>query len=197
MKRAFFLTFCVSLAGVSIFAACGGGLALPTGAEAVPTDFGSCSVVDGYAAVAAGYCEGALTCPGAYYAICNGSAWSACACSGAWLKGGTYSKVDKPDFGPAPARDGGTADTAEGGDGSSGDGEAGYTIGPVGFDSGGGCLDEGGGVSPPPACYGTDETKCCGASTGSATCVGGHWMCGSAPPSGCNGTPCAADGGGG
>jgi hypothetical protein len=63
---------------------------------------------------------------------------------------------------------------------------------------GGGCgVDEAGGVSPPPECYGTDETECCGAAVGPATCVGGAWMCGSARPSGCNGTACPMDAGGG
>jgi hypothetical protein len=59
-------------------------------------------------------------------------------------------------------------------------------------------IDEAGAYSPPPACYGTDETKCCvPGGTGNATCVDGQWMCGSARPSGCNGMTCPADAGDG
>jgi hypothetical protein len=46
----------------------------------------------------------------------------------------------------------------------------------------------------PPECYGTDSNGCCmQGGTGSAVCVAGQWMCGKAPASGCNGTPCPAD----
>lgn len=67
-----------------------------------------------------------------------------------------------------------------------------------GADAGSQCLGAGGVYTPPPECYGTDDTQCCvQGGTGPATCVGGQWMCGTAMPSGCNGTPCAQDAGDG
>jgi hypothetical protein len=184
----------LACAAIAASVACSGStdLIVPSGGASVPTSFGSCSVVNGYAAVSSQYCEKTVTCHGAYYALCDGSAWSACACAGAWLMDTSYSKVDKPDFGAAP---GGSSD---------GGGDVHYVVGPGGNGGGGGgggsgavCGPEAGSVTPPPACYGTDPTKCCGAYVGDAMCVSGQWMCGGAPGSGCNGTVCPTDGGGG
>jgi hypothetical protein len=68
--------------------------------------------------------------------------------------------------------------------------------GPDSGGGGGGCNPPGT-WSPPPACYGTDESMCCGAYVGDAKCVAGQYMCGSARASGCNGTICKTDAGGG
>lgn len=91
------------------------------------------------------------------------------------------------------------ASRAEGGhhpDGGGLQGDSGSDDGGAGSDSGPPCgIDEAGSWSPPPECYGTDSTKCCGGGIGSATCVNGQWMCGNSPPSGCNGTPCPTDAG--
>jgi hypothetical protein len=44
-------------------------------------------------------------------------------------------------------------------------------------------------------CFGQSSQGCCGQDPeGPATCVGGVWMCGSAPAPGCNGTSCAHPG---
>jgi hypothetical protein len=42
-----------------------------------------------------------------------------------------------------------------------------------------------------PWCFGNDATRCCAQDPGgAAVCVGGTWMCGSAPAPGCNGVSC-------
>jgi hypothetical protein len=135
----------VALTGAAGAFACGGGLVIPSEGATVSAAFGSCGVVNGYAVVSASYCEAAVTCSGDYYAICDGTAWSACACSGTWLTDGTYSDVKKPDFGMAPGGDGGGSDgpflTPVPTDG-------GYVLGPGGDSSY---------VTPPPADAGSGE----------------------------------------
>jgi hypothetical protein len=42
-----------------------------------------------------------------------------------------------------------------------------------------------------PNCFGNDVQMCCGQDpAGPASCVGGQWLCGTAPAPGCNGTSC-------
>jgi hypothetical protein len=44
-----------------------------------------------------------------------------------------------------------------------------------------------------PNCFGTNTQACCGQDPyGPASCVGGAWLCGTAPAPGCNGTSCLA-----
>jgi hypothetical protein len=46
----------------------------------------------------------------------------------------------------------------------------------------------------PPLCFGNNSSLCCGNDpSGSAACLGGVWMCGSASAPGCNGTSCLQD----
>jgi len=45
-----------------------------------------------------------------------------------------------------------------------------------------------------PTCFGSDPSTCCGQDpSGTATCTGGTWKCGSAGAPGCNGASCLAE----
>jgi hypothetical protein len=59
--------------------------------------------------------------------------------------------------------------------------------------SDGGDAGHGGCTGTPPNCFGSDVQACCGNDpSGTASCVGGAWLCGAVPAPGCNGTSCLA-----
>jgi hypothetical protein len=69
------------LVGIAATFACSGQV---TVAPVTFTPYGSCDSFDGAALIPSGsdyatYCPG-LSCEGAYYALCNGTAWDSCAC---------------------------------------------------------------------------------------------------------------------
>jgi hypothetical protein len=70
----------------------------------------------GYASVTAGYCPGG-SCPYAYYAVCNGTSWFACACGSLCVD--CYTMINGPSSLP-PGVDGGS-DTSTGPDSASAD----------------------------------------------------------------------------
>jgi len=111
--------------------------ALPSGAADVTTSFGTCSDATGYIIVDSTACDGAgLSCSGDYYALCDGSAFTACSCdipSGdVIITSADYSGVPSGDVGSSGG-DGGTTSTGDGGTTTA---EGGTTTGDAGTSTG-------------------------------------------------------------
>jgi hypothetical protein len=121
------LTGLIGIAAVMASPACSVTFSLPAGGVAV-TAFGSCDTTDGYAVLTnTAFCgSGFAGCgSGETYALCDGTAYTACDCNGPWLSSGTYTEISGPDFGAGsdggPGADGGS-DGPSSTDGSTGDG---------------------------------------------------------------------------
>jgi hypothetical protein len=136
----------LSMVGFAVSTACTAQL------SAAPVTFaayGSCDNAAGYAIVTgdyADYCGPDLSCPGDYYALCDGTAWNSCACD---IPSGYTVVITSPDWGGGYGDDlgdggsttgeGGTPDGGNGDGSSTGDGSAGS-----GDDGSGGSGDDSG-----------------------------------------------------